>query len=299
MLDKIALTDEQKKEVVGAFKENDFTAKVPLKRKRSIIGENAKVFLKAKKFFGEYWLGNLRPLGVKRPAKNFSVNHPVNFLENADAEYIAENVMKIYSDPEKLNEAIDTMFVMYKEPIEKGLIGYAGQLGKDVDDLTDEEIMYVVEKVAEIAGEVGTNVIMQGQQVPELFGISSRIPQHEDFSDKLSTDKITFHKKWTHSDTKLGAPLLFSELSENEATDIEGAKNFFGSNPGMEIKYNFFRDEYAKTLDGIDREIYYLSEQGYKQKEIAEKLGYKNHSAVSKRMKKMNIDFQEFLGFKQ
>ena len=39
----------------------------------------------------------------------------------------------------------------------------AGQLGKDVDDLTDEEICYVVEKVAEIAGEVGTNVIMQGQ----------------------------------------------------------------------------------------------------------------------------------------
>ena len=298
MADKIVLTDKQKKEVVSAFKENDFTAKVPLKRKRNIVGENAKVFLKAKKFFGEYWLGNLRPLGVKRPAKNFSINHPVNFLENADAEYIAENVMNIYFDPEKLNEAIDTMFVMYKEPIEKGLIGYAGQLGKDVEDLTDEEIMYVVEKVAEIASEVGTNVIMQGQQVPELFGISAQIPQHEDFSDKLSADKINFHKKWTHSDTKLGAPLLFSELSENEATDIEGAKNFFGSNPGMEIKYNFFRDEYAKTLDGIDREIYYLSEQGYKQKEIAKKLGYKNHSAVSKRMKKMNIDFQEFLGFK-
>ena len=298
MSDKIVLTDEQKKEVVNAFKENDFTAKVPLKRKRNIVGENAKVFLKAKKFFGEYWLGNLRPLGVKRPAKNFSINHPVNFLENADAEYIAENVMNIYSDPEKLNEAIDTMFVMYKEPIEKGLIGYAGQLGKDVDDLTDEEIMYVVEKVAEVAGNVGTSVIMQGQQVPELFSISAKIPQHEDFSDKLSTDKINFHKKWTHSDTKLGALLLFSELSENEATDIEGAKNFFGSNPGMEIKYNFFRDEYAKTLDGIDREIYYLSEQGYKQKEIAKKLGYKNHSAVSKRMKKMNIDFQDFLGFK-
>ena len=280
MADKIVLTDEQKKEVVGAFKENDFTAKVPLKRKRNIVGENAKVFLKAKKFFGEYWLGNLRPLGVKRPAKNFSINYPVNFLENADAEYIAGNVMKIYSDPEKLNKTIDTMLVMYKEPIEKGLIGYAAQLGKDVDDLTDEEIMYVVEKVAEVAGKVGTSVIMQGQQVPELFGISAQIPQHEDFSDKLSTDKINFHKKWTHSDTKLGAPLLFSELSEDEATDIEGVKNFFWSNPGMEIKYNFFRDEYAKTLDGIDREIYYLSEQGYKQKEIAKKLGYSNHSAV-------------------
>ena len=54
---------------------------------------------------------------------------------------------------------------LYKEPIEKGLIEYAGQLDKDVGDLTDEEISYVAEKVAEIASEVGTNVIMQGQQV--------------------------------------------------------------------------------------------------------------------------------------
>ena len=298
MAEKVEFTKEQLTEITQYFKQNDFTKNMMLDRKYNLKLEESKVFIKAKEFFGKYWLGNLRLLGVKRTMKNFSKDYPVNFLENADADYIAQSVAEIYSDPEKLSDAIDAMFVIYKEPIEKGLIGYAAQLGKEVDDLTDDEICYVVEKVAEIAGEVGTNVIMQGQQVPELFGISAQIPQHGDFSDKLSTDKINFHKKWTHSDTKLGAPLLFSELSENETTDIEGAKNFFGSNPGMEIKYNFFRDEYAKTLDGIDREIYYLSEQGYKQKEIAKKLGYKNHSAVSKRMKKMNIDFQEFLGFK-
>ncbi len=299
MAEKIELTKEQLTELTEYFKENDFTKNMMLDRKYDLKLEESKVFIKAKEFFGKYWLGNLRSLGVKRTMKNFSKDYPVNFLENADADYIAQSVAEIYSDPEKLNDAIDAMFVIYKEPIEKGLIGYAAQLGKDVDDLTDDEICYVVEKVAEIAGEVGTNVIMQGQQVPKLFGVSTKIPQHEDFSGKLSADKINFHKKWTHSDTKLGAPLFFSELSENESTDIEGARNFFGSNPGMEIKYNFFRDEYAKTLDGIDREIYYLSEQGYKKKEIAEKLGYKNHSAVSKRMKKINKDFQEFLGFKQ
>lgn len=34
--------------------------------------------------FGEYWLGNLRLLGVNRKIKNFSKNYPVNFLENAE-----------------------------------------------------------------------------------------------------------------------------------------------------------------------------------------------------------------------
>lgn len=44
--------------LLNAFKTNDFTAKVPLKRKHNIIGENARVFMKAKKFFGKYPLGN-------------------------------------------------------------------------------------------------------------------------------------------------------------------------------------------------------------------------------------------------
>ena len=33
------------------------------------------------------------------------------------------------------------------------------------------------------------------------------------------------------------------------------------------------------------------------QKEITQRLGYKTHSAVSKRMKIMNKDFKKFLGF--
>ncbi len=54
------------------------------------------------------------------------------------ADMIIYGVAEIYSDPEKLSDAIDAMFVIYKEPIEKGLVGYAAQLGKKVDDLTDD-----------------------------------------------------------------------------------------------------------------------------------------------------------------
>ena len=139
--------------------------------------------------------------------------------------------------------------------------------------------------------------VMQGQQVPAIFGISRKVPQHEDFTEKLSQDKINFYNKWTHAKTKLGAPLLFSELSEDESTGIEGARNFFDNNPAEEQRYKFLREEFAKNLNSTDREIYYLAEQGYRQKEIAKRLGYKTHSAVSKRMKIMNKDFKEFLGF--
>lgn len=66
-------------------------------------GEQAEIFVRAKKIFGEYWLGNLCPRGVNRKMKNFSKNYPVNLLENADAEYFSEQISEIYMDSDKLN----------------------------------------------------------------------------------------------------------------------------------------------------------------------------------------------------
>ena len=297
MTNKVELTPEQKDGLVAFFQNNDVTANMTLDRKYNFEGEQAKIIIRTKKIFGEYWLGNLRKLGVKRKMKNFSKDHPVNFLENADADYFSEQISEIYTDPEKLSEYIDRFFEMYERPVMLGLDCYAKSVGKEVDELTDEEIHTVVEKVAGVIDETLIETVMQGRQVPQIFGISKKIPQHEDYTEKLSQDKINFYNKWTHAKTKLGAPLLFSELSEDEATNIEGAKMFFANDPEEERRYVFLRNEFAKTLNGTDREIYYLLEKGITQKEIAKRLGYKTHSAVSKRMKIMNKDFKKFLGF--
>ena len=297
MTNKVELTPEQKDKLVAFFQSNDFTANMALEREHNSEGEQAKIFVRTKKIFGEYWLGNLHKIGVKRKMKNFSKDHPVNFLENADADYFSEQISEIYTDPEKLSEYIDRFFEMYSGPVMLGLDCYAKSVGKDADALTDEEIHTVVEKVAGVIDETLIETVMQGQQVPAIFGVSKKIPQHEDFTERLNQDKINFYNKWTHAKTKLGAPLLFSELSEDETTDIEGAKMFFANDPEEEQRYIFLRDEFAKTLNSTDKEIYYLSEKGITQKEIAKRLGYKTHSAVSKRMKIMNKNFKEFLGF--
>ena len=297
MKEKIKFTPEQLSELQSFFQNNDFTANMTLNRECNLKDEQAEIFVRIKKIFGEYWLGNLRPLGVNRKMKNFSKDYPVNLLENADAEYFSEQISEIYTDPDKLNEYIDRFFEMYGEPVMLGLDCYAKSVGKEVDALTNEEIHTVVEKVAGVIDETLIETVMQGQQVPAIFGVSKKLPQHEDFAERLNQDKINFYNKWTHAKTKLGAPLLFSELSENETTDIEGEKMFFANDPKEEKRYIFLRDEFAKTLNSTDKEIYYLSEKGITQKEIATRLGYKTHSAVSKRMKIMNKNFKEFLGF--
>ena len=273
MINKVELTLEQKDELVAFFLNNDFTANMALEREHNSEGEQAKIFVRTKKIFGEYWLGNLRKLGVKRKMKNFSKDYPVNFLENADADYFSEEISKIYANPEMLNRNIDRFFEMYEEPVMLGLDCYAKSVGKEADDLTDEEIHTVVEKVAGVIDETLIETVMQGQQVPAIFGVSKKIPQHKDFTELLNQDKINFYNKWTHAKTKLGAPLLFSELSENETTDIEGAKTFFANDPEEELRYIFLRDEFAKTLNSTDKEIYYLSEKGITQKEIAKEFG--------------------------
>ena len=297
MANKIKFTPEQLSELQSFFQNNDFTANITLNRECNLKGEQAEAFVRAKKIFGNYWLANLRPLGVNRKMKNFSKDYPVNLLENADADYFSEQISEIYKDPDKLNEYIDRFFEMYGEPVMLGIDCYAKSVGKEADDLTDEEIHTVVEKVAGVIDETLIETVMQGQQVSEIFGISKKIPQHEDFSEQLNQDKINFYNKWTHCKTKLGAPLFFSELSEDETTNIEGVKNFFTNDPAEEQRYIFLRDEFAKTLNSTDKEIYYLSEKGLTQKEIADRLGYKTHSAVSKRMKIMNKDFKKFIGF--
>ena len=297
MANKIKFTPEQLSELQSFFQNNDFTANITLNRECNLKGEQAEIFVRTKKIFGEYWLGNLRPLGVNRKMKNFSKDYPVNLLENADAEYFSEQISEIYTDPDKLNEYIDRFFEMYGEPVMLGLDCYAKSVGKEVDALTNEEIHTVVEKVAGVIDETLIETVMQGQQVPAIFGVSKKLPQHEDFAERLNQDKINFYNKWTHAKTKLGAPLLFSELSEDESTNIEGIKNFFANDPAEEQRYIFLRDEFAKTLSSTDKEIYYLSEKGLTQKEIADRLGYKTHSAVSKRMKIMNKDFKKFIGF--
>ena len=290
-------TPEQIKEMQDFFKSNDFTANFSLQHEITLTGAKAEVFNKAKYAFTKYWLDNLPGLGIKRQMKNFAKEYPIKLLQDTDGTYFSEQIADIYNDPKMFEAAVNQFADMYGEQIYAGCEAYAKSIGKEVEDLTDEEISFVVDKTANVLDEELIKVLMLSQQVPEVFGVSQKVQQHEDFTDKRSLDKINFYNKWTHANTKLGAPLLFSELSEDEATNIEGAKMFFANNPEEERRYIFLRDEFAKTLNSTDREIYYLLEKGITQKEIAKRLGYKTHSAVSKRMKIMNKDFKKFLGF--
>lgn len=93
--------------------------------------------------------------------KNFSKDYPINFLENADANYFSEEISKIYTDPNRMNEYIDKFFEIYEEPVILGLDCYAKSVGKEVDGLTDKEIHSVVEKVTGVIDKTLIEMVMQ------------------------------------------------------------------------------------------------------------------------------------------
>ena len=288
---------EQIKEIQDFFLYNDFTAMMTIDNKLDLSGEKAELYEKSKSIFSQYWLKNLQGLGINRMMKNFTQDYPVKLLQNADANYFIEQILEICSDPEQFDKVFIRFYDTYEGQLLAGVEAYCKAFGRKKDDLTDDEYEFVLNNVIDVLNEEFIKVLMLGQQVPEIYDISAQIRTHEDFNKFLpgNYDLINFHNKWTHCKTKLGAPLLFSDLSEEEMVGIDGARSFFESaDAHTQKEYEEIRNAFASTLDSTDREIYYMREQGYTQTEIAQRLGYKTHSAVTKRLQAIREKYDEF-----
>ncbi len=233
--------------------------------------------------------------------KNFSKNYPLNCLKEGDAAYIADMVAEIMGDEERFKSSIDKFFSDLQEPLEAGLRACAKAHGKIPEELTDEEIEDVVDKLAGLFMEEMINALMTAQKTPEIFAAlhkgDTKLTAHEDFNDSVceNHDKINFLKRWTHSDTQLGAALSLEEVMESDRGAVENASDFFSSTESTEEAYAELRNGFLATLAGDDRTIFIMRENGKTQKEIAETLGYKTHSAVTKRLQTMREQFENFM----
>ena len=252
-----------------------------------------RLYQKAKGFFRESWLEQLKSMGGKGSMKNFTKNYPLRVLGDANENLIAGTVMGILSDEEACEKIIDSFFTTMEEPLTAGFNAFAKSLKKEPDELSETEIKEVVDKVVNLFLEEMINIQMKSQGVPDLISTVKRNGAHEDFSESVMNnyDKIDFDRKWYHLRTKLGAPLSLDELAETTPEALADAEAFFKDN---EKEYIILRREFLDTLNSADREIYIMLENECTQAEIAERLGYKTHSAITKREKKIKQQVKEF-----
>ncbi len=294
--------DKETRDALQAYYEtHDFTGSIPAFDDKKYTPAQLQIYAKAKKFFAQSWLKLLPETGNKRSMRNFSKNYPLNCLKEGDAAYIADMVAEIMGDEEQFKASVDKFFSDLQEPLEAGFKACAKAHGKTEEELTDEEIEDVVDKLAGLFMEEMINALMTAQKTPEIFAVlhkgDTKLTAHEDFNDSVceNHDKINFLKRWTHSDTQLGAALSLEAVMASNMDAVESATDFFSPVESMEEAYMELRDGFLATLSEDDRAIFIMRENGKTQKEVAEALGYKTHSAVTKRLQAMREQFGMYI----
>ena len=294
--------DKETRDALQAYYEtHDFTGSIPAFDDKKYTPAQLQIYAKAKKFFAQSWLKFLPETGNKRSMRNFSKNYPLNCLKEGDAAYIADMVAQIMGDAEQFKASVDKFFSDLQEPLQAGFKACAKAHGKTAEELTDEEIEDVVDKLAGLFMEEMINALMTAQKTPEIFATlhkgDTKLTAHEDFNDSVceNHDKINFLKRWTHSDTQLGAALSLEAVMASNMDAVESASDFFSPVESTEEAYMELRNGFLATLSEDDRTIFIMREKGKTQKEIAEALGYKTHSAVTKRLQAMREQFEAYI----
>ena len=281
------LTPEQLERLVEGFQTHDFTQEVHLPS--GAEKEPDRKYTPLEKRVLSYMKNNLPNLGFTRNMASFSNKHPVNVLMSADARYISNEAMQILEDEEKTRAALEQFTEMFSPLLEFTADAYCQSAGKTSDELNDDDIQLIFDHVTSVVNTELINVLMQGQQFPALNNIAHKHLTHEDFSSKITPDSINFYKQWTKQWAKSDTPVKEMLSLDDEKLDLHT------SIQADFITHTLF-DDFCATLDDTNKTILRMRMDKFTYKEIAEKLGYKNHSAVLKRMKKITKLWTEFTG---
>lgn len=138
------------------------------------------------------------------------------------------------------------------------------------------------------------------------FGIVDVMKKYrclEDYNDKDSVSKANFIDQWYHNRTK--HPTVY--INDIQGTYDDEAEEYSNelADPVVKVQdeaeNSILIERFMDKLNDKDKQILQLRLNNYTYEEIAEKLGYKTHSAVIKRIKRIGELFQRYaktdLGF--
>ena len=221
---------------------------------------------------------------------NFTSNAPVRCLEEANENLVAGAVMEILTDETLCECIIDSMLATLEGDITAELEKYAKAHNKTVEELTEAEFALVFNQFTNLFLGVMMNKLMQVESVPDILGVSKEIGSHEDFATTANTnfDKVDFNRQWDHIRTRVGELESLNQMEDLEHKTPELATEFSEDDPQAHLEMmETIKEFYAFLGDETDIKIFKLKANGYTQKQIAERLGFKTHSAVGKRLKKI------------
>jgi len=160
--------------------------------------------------------------------------------------------------------------------------------GKEIPFLTMEESSEICNA---LANAFWNHPDLKMRKVHEIV---STHRSHDDYSSRPSHAKMDFHRHYYHTRAKTKVEPIISGYDEDGEEEIVYAP--YTPNEFAEVEFRIWFDGFLEQLSEKDQQIIKLLEQGYTQEEIAEMLGYANHSGVTKRImyiRKALTDFKK------
>ena len=181
-----------------------------------------------------------------------------------------------------------------QELTDEGILASAGELFKGCHS----ELGYVPEWQIDIYLRYIVPNVMNKYRMSEIIQVAREYPCFEDFDFRKSNQKTDFIRKWYHTRTK--HPMISLEEFQEAYADAHGGQEYEEPDPSQNVEETAVAqalvDQFKATLSEKDMQILELRMNGDTLEEIAEKLGYKNHSGVLKRIRKIGQAYEAYTG---
>lgn len=243
----------------------------------------------AKRFIREIFRPALKEIGIKRNMKNFSKDYPLNTLGDANSDFISRMAARILENEATAQCVWNVFFGLFGEEYDRYLAAYAAQKEKTPDELTDDEHREAAHDFTVQKGSLALSELLLAQKAKEVFEIARKALSEEDFAGKEGIhngDSVNYHNKFYHRRTKSGGTVSIEGEKVKKEVDAK-CTNAPVEDPAA-------LERILKKLDEEEQRIVVLRLEGFKESEIAEKLGYKSQGTISKKMKKMKKKLKDY-----
>lgn len=275
------------KELQEIAKNADYLSKSFTRDVHNDEDENKKIFDRAEEIYSQFWNDEMLDEIGKKSLQNFSKDAPVNMLADGLENVILSAVDHLI-ETDQMDDIVSVVGAFNKDEIDEISLEYAKKHNKNVEDLTAEDMNEVLSIFSDDLLANRMKQLQEVYQLKGLFDLQKQMSADEDFNENIieNHDKIDHIRRTQHTRTKAGASLSLDELQETEndilsdrGTSVEEIVETQTMSELEEICLNVLNEE--------EKEIFEFLKAGKTQEEIAEALGYKTQSAISKKINKM------------
>lgn len=274
------------KELREFFLANDWTARKPFdfdKWNQEKIEDKSY----SESIFNKIWHKISRKHGQKASPRCYTQDYPPEVLRSSVSDIVNGSVAEMVNEhPDVVQSIFDSLsddFLSGGLATVKAVM--TGQEIENLQTLTEDDIAKVDRFV-----DNAMDTLMNTVDYDNLVQVCREFGTPEDFSDiKTNYPRNEFEEKYNH--TKAKTKVTFSTLAADYAMDVKRINGYF---PEELVVSSALVADFYEELDEIDLAILKLKIDGKTLEEIADILGFKTHSAIQKRMKRIQQQYLDF-----